>query len=188
MKINAILTGITMMAGLFASGCANNRDLIAKASLESRQGVFSEVIGTEAQAGQTTADIRLSVKRNSSRFMWMYNKHSDPPYRVNLNIDGQTTVLEATPVLEDKPPIDSSIPESGIGWRYDFRKVVALAPGKHTLTIAIPIDDLIVEHEIDLRKGTNNISLKPVYKNSSLRPYKGKTFTAGVKTVEVIVH
>lgn len=188
MKRNLILAGIIMIAGFIASGCAGNKDLIAKASLENRQDVFTEAAGKNVLPDQAVADFTFSVKSNSSRFMWIYNKHTDPPYRVYLNIDGQSTVLEAEPVLEDKSPIDSSVPESGIGWKYDFSKRITLAPGKRTLTVALPVNDIIVEQEIVLREGTNTISLKPVYKKSLLRPYKGETFTEGVKTLGVTVN
>ena len=188
MKKKLILAGMMIIAGLIAGGCANNRDLIAKTSLGNIQGVFTEAIGKEVQPGQAVADIKFSVKSNSSRFIWFYNKHTDPPYRVHLNIDGQTSVLEAEPVLEDKSPINSKVPNSGIGWKYDFYKRIVLAPGKHKMTIALPIEDVIVEKEIVLREGTNTISLKPVYKRKMLRPYKGENFTAGVKTIEVLAN
>jgi len=188
MKRNLILAGLIMIAGFIASGCASNKDLIAKASLGIRQDVFTEAIGKNVLPGQAVADITFSVKSNSSRVMWIYNKHTNPPYRVHLNIDGQTTVLEAEPVLEDKSPIDSSVPESGIGWKYDFNKRITLAPGKHKMTIALPVNDVIVEQEIVLREGKNTIVLKPEYKKKTLRPYNGENFVAGVKTLEVTVN
>lgn len=187
MKRKLILAGMIMMAAFIASGCASNKDLIAKASLGNRQDVFTEAIGKNVLPGQAVADITFSVKSNSSRVLWIYNKHTDPPYRVHLNIDGQTTVLDSEPVLEDKSPIDSSIPESGIGWKYDFSRRITLAPGKHKMTIALPVNDVIVEQEIVLREGTNTIALKPVYKKKTLRPYNGENFVAGVKTLEISV-
>jgi hypothetical protein len=80
------------------------------------------------------------------------------------------------------------VPESGTGWKYQFSKRVALAPGKHKLTIALPIDDVIVEREVELRSGINSITVVPVYKKRLLRPYKGQNFTAGVKTLELTVN
>jgi len=184
MKRNPILAGLIMIAGFIASGCASNKDLIAKASLGNRQDVFTETVGKNVLPGQAVADITFSVKSNSSRVLWIYNKHTDPPYRLHLNIDGQTTVLEAEPVLEDKSPIDASVPESGIGWKYNFNKRITLAPGKHKMTIALPVNDVIVAQEIVLREGKNTVILKPVYKKKTLRPYKGENFVAGVKTIE----
>jgi hypothetical protein len=107
---------------------------------------------------------------------------------VYVNIDGQTTILEAQPILEDKSPADANLPESGTGWKYQFSKRIALTPGTHNLTIALPIDDVIVEREIDLHAGTNTITMTPVYNKRSFRPYKRQNFTAGVKTLEITVH
>lgn len=80
-----------------------------------------------------------------------------------------------------------TVPESGTGWKYEFSKRIAIAPGKHKLTVALPVDDVIVEQEIVLREGANTLSLKPIYKERLLRPYKGENFSAGVKTLELTV-
>ncbi|ACM22102.1 lipoprotein, putative [Geotalea daltonii FRC-32] len=176
-----------MIASLLISGCANSRGLIAKASIGSKQDVFTDVLGKEVPSGKAIADIKFSVKSISSRFPWSYNKHNDPPFTVHLNIDGQATVLETEPVLEKISPIDSNVPESGTGWKYRFSKQIALAPGKHKLRIVLPVDDVIVEQEIVLRDGVNTINLKPIYKKRLLRPYKGESFTAGVKSIEVVI-
>lgn len=169
------------------AGCASNRDLIATASLATRNDVFTEIASSEAPAGKAIVDISFSVKRNSSRFMWITNKHSDPSYRMHLNICGQTTILDAEPVLEVKEPVDSNVSESGTGWKYHFSKRIALTPGKHKLTIVLPIDDVIVEREIDLSAGVNTITVTPVYSRRNLRPFKGENFTAGVKSLDLIV-
>jgi hypothetical protein len=188
MQKKSVIMGIALIAGFVISGCANNRELITKASIATRNDVFTEVVSSDVQAGRASIDFMFSVKSNSYRFVETYGKHSDPPYRVYLNIDGQTTVLEAEPVLEDKSPVDSSVPESGTGWKYKFSKRIALSPGKHKLTIALPIDDVIVEREIELHPGTNTINVAPVYKKRSLRPFKGQNFTAGVKSLELTVN
>jgi hypothetical protein len=187
MQRKYIFWGMVLMAGFVINGCANNRELIVNASHATRSDVFSEIPISNTISEKAIADIKFSVKRNSSYFAGAYNKYSNPPYRLNVNIDGQPMALESEPVLEDKSPIDSSIPESGTGWKYQFSKRIALAPGKHSLTIALPEDDVIVEREIVLRAGVNLITISPVYNKRMLRPYKGQSFTAGVQTVEVTV-
>jgi len=187
MKMNVCMVGGVLLLCVTASGCTNNRDLIAKASIATKSDVFTEVQSSDTLVGKAIADLAFSVKSNSYYLMGTYGKHTAPSYRVHLNIDGQTTVLEAAPVLEDKDPVDSKLPESGIGWKYQFSKRIALAPGKHRLTIALPIDDVIVEREVELRSGSNSISVVPVYTRKNLRPYKGEHFTAGVKTLDVVV-
>lgn len=186
--MNGWMTGAALLLCVAASGCANNRDLIAKASLASRNDVFTEVVRSDAQAGRAIVDFTFSVKSNSYRFIETYGRHTDPPYRVLVNICGQTVVLDAEPVLEDKSPVNSNVPESGIGWKYQFSKRIALDPGKHKLTIALPIDDVIVEREVELHPGTNIIAVSPVYNRRNLRPFKGANFTAGVKTLEITVN
>jgi hypothetical protein len=187
-KYKSIIVGAALIAGFVISGCANNRELMAKSSLSTRNDVFFETSISETGSGKAIADFMFTVKSNSSRFAEIYIKHSNPPYRVYMNIDGQTTVLESEPILENKSPVDSSLPESGTGWKYEFSKRIALAPGKHKLTIVLPIDDVIVEREIALRAGVNTITVIPVYNKRSLQPYKGHNFTAGVKTLKVMVN
>lgn len=179
--------GILLIVGFAIGGCATNSKLITKATHATRHDVFSEIVKSDTQHEMAIADIKFAVKNNSSRFMEMYNKHANPPYRVIVNIDGQLLHLESEPVLEEKSPFDASIPESGTGWKYQFSKRITLAPGKHKLTIALPVDDVIVEREVTLQAGVNSITVTPVYNKRFLRPYKGQNFTAGVKTVNVVV-
>ncbi len=188
MKNKFMLVGVALIAGFVISGCASDRELIVNSSHATRNDVFSESSRSEIESGKAVADIMFSVKSNSLRFAEMYVKHSNPPYRTYVTIDGQATVLEAEPSLEKISPIDTNSPESGTGWEYVFSKRIALAPGKHKITVAIPMDDVIVEQEIALRAGINTVNVIPVYKKRMLRPYKGHNFTAGVKTLKVMVN
>jgi hypothetical protein len=186
MKFKSRLLGVALIAGITISGCATNREITSLSSVATRNDVFSEVSSSETETSKATMDIVLSVKSISSRFLEIYYKHSDPPFRVYLNIDGQTTILDSDPVLEDKSPEDLNAPESGTGWRYQFSKRITLAPGTHKLTILIPVDDVLVERDIELHAGANTLTLIPVYKKrSSQRPYKTHNFSAGVKTLEM---
>jgi len=188
MKKNSIIVGAVLLAVFVISGCANKQELLAPSTLSSRDHVFSETSNSEAESGKALTNLMFSVKSNSSRIAEIYVKHSNPPYRVHLKIDGQTTILNSEPVLEEKAPIDSKVPESGTGWKYTFSEQITLAPGKHTLTIALPIDEVLVKGEIELIAGMNTISLNPVYNRKLLRPYKGQNFSGGVKTVELTVN
>jgi len=188
MKKKSIIVGSVLLAGFVISGCANKRELNGVSCLSNRNDAFSETSSSEAESGKALTNIMFSVKSNSSRIAEIYVKHSNPPYRVHLKIDGQTTILESEPVLEEKAPIDSKIPESGTGWKYTFSKQMTLPTGKHTLTIALPIDEVFVKGEIKLISGMNTISLNPVYNRKLLRPSKGLNFSAGVKTVELTVN
>ena len=188
MNNKSILIGVALIAAITISGCAINRETTLLSSLTTRDDVFFEVSSSEAENSRAITDIKFSVKSISSRFFEIYYKHSNPPLRVYLNIDGQTTILDAEPVLEDRSPINPDTPESGTGWRYQFNKRIALAPGKHKLTIAIPVDNMVVEREIELHSGVNTLTLIPVYKNESpRRPSKYQHFSAGVKTLDVLI-
>lgn len=189
MKINLYIAGTALMLSVVAGGCANSRDLIANTSFAAKNDVVTETANPKAQSGKAVMDVKLALKSNSWRFAEIYGKHGNPPYRVQLNIDGQTTTLEAEPVLEDRSSFPARVPESGTGWKYRFSKQIVLAPGKHKLTIALPVDDVIVEREVELREGLNTIELTPVYSKRALRPYKGgQTFTAGVRTLDVKIN
>ncbi|MDD2366703.1 MAG: hypothetical protein PHN84_11120 [Desulfuromonadaceae bacterium] len=187
MKLSVCLAGAALMLCVGASGCANNRDLIAKTSIANRSDVFNEVVNSDVQTEKAIIDFSFAVKSNSYYLMGTYGKHTEPPYRVHLNIDGQVTVLDAEPNLEDRSPVDSKVPESGIGWKYQFSKRIALAPGKRRLTIALPVDDVIVEKEVELGSGENFVTVTPIYSRRNLRPYKGQNFTGGVNTLEIKV-
>lgn len=177
-----------MIATIAISGCATKRETIPMLPQSTKNDVFSETSSSKDEAGKAITNIVFSVKSISSRFFETYYKHSDPPLRVYLNIDGQTTILNTEPVFEDRPPIKPDAPESGTGWRYQFTKRIVLAPGKHKLTIAIPVDDVLVERDIELHAGANTITMTPVYKKRSSRPYRNQHFSAGVKTLEVFVN
>lgn len=190
MNKKSIFLGVALIVGIVISGCATNQELTSTIlSLSTKNGVFSETSSSETETGNATTDIVFSVKSISSRFFETYTKHSNPPFRIYLNIDGQTTILDSEPVLENKSSINPNIPESGTGWRYQFNKRIALAPGKHKLTIAIPVDDVLVERDIALHAGANTITLVPVYKDKSpRRPSKYQHFSAGVKALQVLIN
>jgi hypothetical protein len=77
---------VLMIVLALLTGCASNRDLIAKASLATRNDVFTEASNPEAPAGKAIADITFTVKSNSSRFMWITSKHTYPPYNSGFRI------------------------------------------------------------------------------------------------------
>lgn len=180
-----LLAIILFLAPVLASlaGCAGNRDLIAQISIPSRQDVFQEVQTRPAAPGKAVLRVEFSVKNFKSRFINSYSKYTDPPYMAVLNIDGQTTVLSDEPELEDLPGDFKDNPEVGIGWRYDFKKTLLLQPGKHHVSIALPISDVILEKEILLKEGDNILKLSPVYNTPIMRYPKFPRFSKGLRGI-----
>lgn len=117
--------------------------------------------------------------------MNIYNKYSNPPFQLLLRIDGQTMMIESEPVLEDNSPINSSKPESGKGWRYTFKKRIAIVPGRHTVLFDIPVEGVTIKSDLELHAGANTVTVIPVYKKRSIRPYNGRNFTAGIAALEI---
>lgn len=185
MRTLAIVASLLVVA--FMAGCAGNMNAIIKASESTRQDVFQEYSASKATTGKALLKIAFPVKSFKTRIVNTYSKHSNPPYTVTINIDDQAIVLTDEPVLEDLSGDFMKNPEVGTGWKYNFSKVLLLEPGKHKLTIVLPIDDMFVEREVELHVGTNTINMVPVYNKRLLRPFKGQHFSAGVKTVEITI-
>jgi len=188
MNKKAILVGFVLIVSTMVNGCAANHELPTMASRSTRNNVFSEISNSEAKKDEAITNIEFSVKSISLRMFEFYAKHSDPPFRVYLNIDGQTTILDTEPVLEKQAPAGSNTSESGTGWRYQFNKRIAIAPGKHKLTIMIPVDNVTVERDIELHAGVNTITLIPIYKKISSRPHRRQHFSGGVRTLEIKIN
>jgi hypothetical protein len=183
MKRRIIVIGIALLFNAVLAGCAGNKDLIAKASTNSRQDVFQEVTNNQGITGKSVLKLEFPVKNFKSRFVNSYNKHTDPQYTVVLNIDGQTTVLSDDPVLEDLPGNFKENSEVGTGWKYNFKKTLALQPGKHRVSIAIPVSDVIIEKEIDLKEGENTLKLFPTYLAPISRYPNFPRFSLGLRDI-----
>lgn len=179
--VNLIL--VVVLASI--TGCAGNRDLIAKTSIASRQDVFQEVQTTQAVPGRAVLKVGFSIKNFKARFINTYYKHTDPPYTAILNIDGQTAVLSDDPVLEDLPGDFKNNPEVGTGWRYNFKKTLQLQPGKHHVSIAVPLSDVIIEKDIDLKEGDNILNISPIYNAPVTRYPKFPRFSKDIRGLSV---
>jgi hypothetical protein len=165
------------------SGCAGNRNAVVKAAESTRQDVFQQVTEAKATSDKALLIIEFPVKNFKARFVNTYFKHGDPPYTVTINIDGQPVVLTNEPVLEDLPGDFMKNPEAGTGWKYNFRKELLLEPGKHHVTIAVPLSDVILEKDVILIAGKNQLQLNPVYNTSISRYPNHPRFSHGLRRV-----
>jgi len=183
MRTLVIIVSIVALASM--TGCASNKNLIVKASISSRQDIFQEAQPMQATPGKAVLKVEFTVKNFKARFINSYFKHTDPPYTAVLNIDGQSTLLSDKPVLEDLPGDFKENPEVGIGWKYNFKKTLLLQPGKHHVSIAIPISEVIIEKEIYLKEGNNILTLLPIYNTPVTRYQKYARFSTGLRGISV---
>lgn len=181
--VRAVLCWVAVVASL--SGCAGNMNAVQRAGESTRQDVFQEVSERAATSGKALLKIDFPVKNFKARIVNTYIKHSDPSYTVTINIDGQSVVLTNEPVLEDLPGDFMKNPEVGTGWKYTFKKELWLEPGKHHVTIAVPLSDISVEKEVTLNAGENLLQLVPVYTPSVSRHPDYPRFNHGLSRVEV---
>lgn len=183
MKRIATFIGTALLLGLTISGCAGNRDAIAKASLTTREDVFQQAQSTEPATGGALLKVEFPVKANKSSFITTYYKYENPPFTITVNIDGQATVVTAEPILEKLAGDFKENPEAGTGWKYTFNKSLVLQPGKHHVTVAVPLADVIIERDIDLKAGENFLKLTPVYSASVSKYSRYPHFNKGLKGI-----
>ena len=178
---------MTLLAMIMVSmsGCAGNRNAVVTAGESKRQDVFKEATASAAESGKALLKIEFPVKNFKTRIVETYIKHSDPPYTVTINIDGQSVVLMSEPVLEDLSGDFMKNPEVGTGWKYNFKNELLLEPGKHRVTIAVPLSDVIIEKDVTLHSGENLLQLTPIYKASVTRYQDYPRFNHGLIHVAV---
>jgi hypothetical protein len=167
------------------SGCAGNGNAVLKAGQSTRQDVFQEYPESQVTPGKAQLQIEFPVKTFSARIFTTYVKHNDPPYTVIINIDGQSVELTDEPVLEDLAGDIRDNPEAGTGWKYNFRKTLLLEPGKHRVTVAVPLSDVVAEKELLLHAGINLMQIVPEYNTSSSRHPGYSGFDHGLTTVQI---
>lgn len=186
MKASVIMTLVFALA--IITGCAGNRNVVVKTVESTRQDVFQEVSGSTAASGKALLKIEFSIKNYKARFINTYIKHSDPPYTVTINIDGQSVVLSNEPVLEELAGDFMKNPEAGTGWKYSFKKELLLNPGKHHVTITVPLSDVAVEKDVTLHAGVNLLQLIPAYNASVSRYPKYPRFSHGLRGMAVMLN
>lgn len=178
---------LVVWAVIFVSmaGCVGNQKAILKATAQTRQDVFQEVQSSQTVPGKVSLRIEFPIKNFKARFVTTYVKHSDPAYTAIVNIDGQPVELTDEPVLEDLPGDFKKNPEAGTGWKYNFKKELLLEPGKHHVTIAVPLSDVVTEKDVTLNAGVNLMLLSPVYNASVSRYPNYPRFSHGLRMVTV---
>lgn len=159
-------TAMVMATVLATAGCAGKGALIETVGVASTTGIF-EKLEQQAPSVPGYADLRISssIKTHSEdAFVFNSCNHGSADYRLLLNIDGQPLQIKGKMAEERLSPVDRSDPEAGNGCRYRFEALVRLKAGRHTVTIAIPEDEVVVSKEVQLQEGANYLTVKPVYR------------------------
>ncbi len=169
-------------------GCGGvSREITAKSSSE-QEGVFTEMKTGDAPArGMAALVITTDLKTHQEEFDILTFRRSlqgKPTYPFLLNIDGQSVLWQMIG-REEKTADDggkgTSRDDAGPGMRYALNKQIAIAPGPHTVFVALPGDNYSKEFVITLRKDDRALlDLVPVYQGRWHQNYN-----RGVRTLEI---
>lgn len=186
MKYVNILMGSMVALSLVTAGCAGIGITGTPSSAPAHQETFQELtVATQYVPGKALLRVEFPVKTFRSRLFNTYYQHTDPPYTAELTIDEQTIILTDEPELEAISGALKDNPETGTGWKYIFKKNLVLQPGKHRITIIIPLADVAITTEIELGEGDNTLQFVPEYNAPIVRSPKYPHFSRGVKRVVV---
>ena len=166
-------------------GCAGNHEAISRITIGSRQDIFQVTSASQAVPGKALLNIKFPVKANKAYVFGSFIKHENPPYNIVINIDGQVVELEDKPVLEDLPGHYTDNPEAGKGWKYQFRKTLLLMPGKHQISITVPVANVVVKKVIILMEGINSFQLSPIYNTPIMRYNRHPLFSKGLRSISI---
>ena len=188
MRNTAMTLGLLCLAA-----CAGNRDLVKTASTGTNHDVFQEITsGSAAASGYADLQVYASLKTHRPGIYSANDAHGTADYKMVLNIDGQVVEMAADLRGESIEAGMFPDPEAGEGVRYLFKKSIRVKPGTRKVVIAIPADDLALEHQVTFTEGKSHvIAVKPMYgsKPGQQRPgYGSNSFTEGIKGLWMILN
>ena len=186
----------TMMVAsaiVMLSGCAGNKQMIQSVSQGTRHDVFQRMSSSlSPQPGN--ADLHISSTFKTHREdMYLFGKcsHGKPDLRLLLNIDGQMAQLTGEMKEEKGGYVGKSDPEAGSGIRYVFNEHLRLKPGMHSISVALPDDDVALTKETFLKEGKNILIIAPVYgqkqRNRRIGFLGETTFYRGIKALTLVL-
>ncbi len=181
-------SAFTILAVLFAAGCAGARTEIMNRSQSERTDVFSEVSENAPPAkGLVDLTVKASVKTHvEGRYLIESSDtlHGALEYPFVLNIDGQavTWIVSGKPERTPHSEKEGEHAEGGDGVRYELQREIRLKPGAHTVFFALPGEDVSTEITVNLREGRHSVlEIVPVYRRYR---YEGPRFDRGVDRLE----
>lgn len=186
-KISVLLLFVVLLGG-----CASTETI---RGLESRAGQgVSPVADQEsrpAPAGFGDLQVSLTVKtRQPNSVLIDTTGYGTERYQLLVGAGDQVRRVNGSMTGETGEYRTSSDPEAGNGVRYRFATIVRLPVGKHRLTVALPGDGVVLEHPVEIRRGSNLLELKPVYRMKKKYRRIGfpgeRTYYEGVKELAVV--
>jgi hypothetical protein len=143
-------------------GCAGNKELIKAMSVSSNHRVF-EVVEVNASPIPGYADLHIHsyLKTHKPGIHAERDTHGTQEYMLLVNIDGQSARIPGRLDAVTSAMCDS---EQGEGVSYEFKTRLRVKAGIHKIVVALPVDDLVAESEVNIPDGGNNtLTVEPVY-------------------------
>ncbi|CAH2030259.1 hypothetical protein [Trichlorobacter ammonificans] len=182
---------ILVAAVALFSGCAST-ETIKRLETQSGHGMYTALADTQAPAPAGYGDLQLSLSlktRNPGSVLMDTTDYGTERYSLLVGISGQTLRLTGARTPESGDYHGSSDPEAGNGVRYHFTATLRLPVGSHRITVALPGDGVVLEHDVTVHHGMNRLELKPVYGMKSsytLLGFRGeRTYYEGVTALVV---
>ena len=165
----------TMMVAsaiVMLSGCAGNKEMIQSVSQGTRQDVFQRMSSSlSPQPGYADLHISSSFKTHrEDTYLFGTCSHGKPDLRLLLNIDGQMVQLTGEMKEETGGYVGESDPEAGNGIRYTFTEHLRLKPGMHSISVALPDDDVALTKETFLKEGKQRPDHRPRLRSKTKEP------------------
>lgn len=185
-KIIVLLATVALFTGCAAT------ESIKRLETQGGSGIFTVVSDTRTAppAGYGDLRITLSLKtRVPDSSLVDADNYGTKQYKLLVGVNGQTQTLTGAMTQETGDYRGSSDPEAGNGVRYRFASTLRLPVGTHRVTIALPGDNVVLERDVTVAQGVNQLDLKPVYGRKSsynLIGFHGeRTYYKGVKALTV---
>jgi len=183
-----------LLISLWVAGCATMPESSSLESKPMKADIFTEVTGVDSPCpGLADLVIKASIKtppKGHNVFWWINDLHGRADYPFRFSVDGQAITWKADNITHDSFQGDESPPdnpERGIGVKYMLEKRIRLAPGAHTVSFSLPAEEYVMQVEISMREGMENIiEFKPIYR----KRFKGniRNFLFGLKQYEVALN
>lgn len=186
---NAPVCLVGLVVGSILAGCMTTHPFMNAKSRSTRSDIFDEVGEKEAvPKGYADVEIRASIKTHAEGYYPLESKnslHGKKGYPFVLNIDGQAVVWKVDGEEEIAPVYHENggrNPEGGAGIRYDIRKKIRLASGKHRVFLGLPGEGYYREFDVVLEEEkAYSMSFEPIYRKDNVRHLRERRFINGIE-------